>query len=55
MRSLDGTKIAGSRVRVEMSHGRSRRGGGFHGGAGRHGGRPLPPPPRNGGDYSPYR
>lgn len=65
VRSLDGTKIAGSRVRVEMSHGRSRRGG-FHpgggssggggGGGGRHGGgRSLPHPPRNGGDYSPYR
>lgn len=25
VRGLDGTRIAGSRVRVEMSHGRSRR------------------------------
>lgn len=26
-RALDGTRLCGSRVRVEMSHGRSRRGG----------------------------
>ncbi|XP_067144278.1 RNA-binding protein 1-like isoform X2 [Centruroides vittatus] len=36
-RSLDGTRLCGSRVRVEMSHGRSRRGG-----------RRPPPPPRYG-------
>ena len=43
VRGLDGTKIAGARVRVEMSHGRSRRGG-FHG---ERGGlsRGGPPPP----------
>lgn len=29
VRGLDGTRIAGSRVRVEMSHGRTRRGGGY--------------------------
>ncbi|KAH7641124.1 serine/arginine-rich splicing factor 3 [Dermatophagoides farinae] len=37
VRALDGTRIGGNRVRVEMSHGRSRRGGGgrrFGGGAG---------------------
>ncbi|KAI7698011.1 hypothetical protein SSS_01158 [Sarcoptes scabiei] len=27
VRALDGTRIGGNRVRVEMSHGRSRRGG----------------------------
>jgi RNA recognition motif-containing protein len=32
VRGLDGTRIGGSRVRVEMSHGRTRRGG--HGGGG---------------------
>lgn len=42
VRGLDGTKIAGSRVRVEMSHGRQRRerdggrGGRFRGGGGDH-------------------
>ncbi|KAG9510973.1 RNA-binding protein 1, partial [Fragariocoptes setiger] len=41
-RSLDGTRIAGNRVRVEMSHGRSRRGGG-HG--------PPPPGPPYGGHH----
>lgn len=59
VRGLDGTKIAGARVRVEMSHGRSRRGGGGDrgdrgdrgGGGGHFGGDrsrgppPLPPPP----------
>lgn len=43
VRGLDGTKIGGSRVRVEMSHGRSRRGGhgaprGYRGGQDRNGG-----------------
>lgn len=36
VRALDGTRICGTRVRVEMSHGRSRRGGR----------RPPPPPQR---------
>ncbi|XP_072398599.1 RNA-binding protein 1-like [Diabrotica undecimpunctata] len=35
VRSLDGTRCCGTRVRVEMSSGRSRRGGG--GGGGRRG------------------
>ncbi|XP_022258412.1 RNA-binding protein 1-like isoform X2 [Limulus polyphemus] len=37
VRSLDGMRVCGSRIRVEMSHGQSRRGGGRH---------PPPPPPR---------
>lgn len=51
VRGLDGTKIAGARVRVEMSHGRSRRGG-FHGdrggGGGGGGGMSRAPPPSRG-------
>lgn len=40
-RHLDGTRIAGARIKAEMSHGRSRRGGG--------GGRGGPPGYRGGG------
>ncbi|XP_076369816.1 RNA-binding protein 1-like [Tachypleus tridentatus] len=39
VRAMDGMRVCGSRIRVEMSHGRSRRG---RGGGGR---RPPPPPP----------
>lgn len=39
VRALDNTKIAGSRIRVEMSHGRTRRGGGDSGRGGGGGGR----------------
>ncbi|XP_077558408.1 RNA-binding protein 1 isoform X2 [Haemaphysalis longicornis] len=37
-RALDGSRLCGTRVRVEMSHGRSRRGGASR--------RPPVPPPR---------
>ncbi|KAK8778113.1 hypothetical protein V5799_020545 [Amblyomma americanum] len=37
-RALDGSRLCGTRVRVEMSHGRSRRGGASR--------RPPAPPPR---------
>ncbi|XP_076343951.1 RNA-binding protein 1-like isoform X2 [Tachypleus tridentatus] len=37
VRAMDGTRLCGSRVRVELSHGRSRRGSR----------RPPPPPPRS--------
>ncbi|XP_077558409.1 RNA-binding protein 1 isoform X3 [Haemaphysalis longicornis] len=40
-RALDGSRLCGTRVRVEMSHGRSRRGGASR--------RPPVPPPRYGG------
>uniref|UniRef100_A0A0K8RHY4 Putative alternative splicing factor srp20/9g8 rrm superfamily n=1 Tax=Ixodes ricinus TaxID=34613 RepID=A0A0K8RHY4_IXORI len=40
-RALDGSRLCGTRVRVEMSHGRSRRGGASR--------RPAPAPPRYGG------
>ncbi|KAL1473599.1 RNA-binding protein 1-like isoform X2 [Amblyomma americanum] len=40
-RALDGSRLCGTRVRVEMSHGRSRRGGASR--------RPPAPPPRYGG------
>ena len=53
VRGLDGTKIAGARVRVEMSHGRSRRGG-FHGDRGM-GRAPLPPGRYAGGSGDRYR
>ncbi|XP_064480592.1 RNA-binding protein 1-like isoform X1 [Ornithodoros turicata] len=46
-RALDGSRLCGTRVRVEMSHGRSRRGGGSR--------RPPPPPPRYGGGYGARR
>jgi len=59
VRGLDGTRICGSRVRVEMSHGRSRRGGGRDGGrdgrrsGGRDGGRDSRDDhDRRGGGYS---
>ncbi|XP_069692680.1 RNA-binding protein 1-like [Periplaneta americana] len=39
VRGLDGTRMCGTRVRVEMSSGRSRRGGG--GGGGRRGSAPT--------------
>ncbi|KAH9424463.1 hypothetical protein DERP_004648 [Dermatophagoides pteronyssinus] len=45
VRALDGTRIGGNRVRVEMSHGRSRRGGGGR----RFGGGPGPGFDRGGG------
>ncbi|EEB15237.1 RNA-binding protein, putative [Pediculus humanus corporis] len=35
VRGLDGTRCCGTRIRVEMSSGRSRRGGGSGGGGGR--------------------
>ncbi|KAL3229868.1 hypothetical protein MRX96_023497 [Rhipicephalus microplus] len=38
-RALDGSRLCGTRVRVEMSHGRSRRGGASR--------RPPVPPPRS--------
>ncbi|KAM7292606.1 serine/arginine-rich splicing factor 3-like isoform X4 [Ixodes scapularis] len=38
-RALDGSRLCGTRVRVEMSHGRSRRGGASR--------RPAPAPPRS--------
>ncbi|KAL1473598.1 RNA-binding protein 1-like isoform X3 [Amblyomma americanum] len=38
-RALDGSRLCGTRVRVEMSHGRSRRGGASR--------RPPAPPPRS--------
>ncbi|PVD33303.1 hypothetical protein C0Q70_04556 [Pomacea canaliculata] len=44
VRALDGTRINGRRVRVEMSTGRSRRGRGFGG-----------PPPRGRPVYDEYR
>lgn len=44
VRALDGTRVCGSRVRVEMSHGRSRRGGG----------RRPPPPPQRYNKYDSY-
>ncbi|XP_023709905.1 RNA-binding protein 1 isoform X2 [Cryptotermes secundus] len=40
VRGLDGTRMCGTRVRVEMSSGRSRRGGGG-GGGGRRGSAPT--------------
>lgn len=50
VRGLDGTKIAGARVRVEMSHGRSRRSGGPGFGGPKFGSRPQ----RNGGGRPPF-
>jgi len=53
---LDGTRVCGSRVRVEMSNGRSRGGRDGGGGGGRDGGR-GPPPGRGhrGGKSGHYR
>ncbi|XP_067001187.1 RNA-binding protein 1 isoform X1 [Anabrus simplex] len=53
VRGLDGTRMCGTRVRVEMSSGRSRRGGGGGGGGG--GGRRGSAPTRYSRSRSPRR
>lgn len=54
-RHLDGTRIAGGRIKAEMSHGRTRRGRGGGGGGGPPGFRGGPPPyPMGGGGGGGY-